>query len=352
MRLSFPKQLFLLLFLCVQGVSFAQQDTNYYRKYTNRLCVSIYQSIARTYNFDIAQLMDHTVKKDSSRINYNADANLVTGLEFTYDKFSVSFGYRSTPPKTRSLTGNTAHSNYAVAIGGNKFFFHGSFMKYIGFYDLNTAKNDTSYRAGEPYYQNPGMSTTAYRLKYLRFSNSDRFSYKSGYAGNYRQLKSCAGWVVVSNLYYQKMHTDSSFIPDQLLSSYGTYADWNGLNVFGLSAGGGGSGNLVIGKRFFFNLTFVMGFESQWRTYGHLSGETGKRNYISISGDARAAFGFNSKNFFLTISSMNDFSFYNSGQVEVKSRFLSGYFTLGYRFKMKNPKIYQKFQETKVYKML
>lgn len=349
--MSLGKKLLLSLLVAFPLAGFAQPDTNYYHKYTNRLCASLYQSIKRTYNFDISELLEPN-NKAKTRLNYNADANLVTGLEFTYDKFSVAFGYRSTPPDSVAKIGKTSHSNYAASIGGNKYFFHGSYIKYKGFYDLNTSAYDTNFTGASAYFQNPSMATTTFKVKFLYFTNGNKFSYKSAYAGNYRQLKSCASWVLVSNVYYQTMKADSSFIPQQVLNSYGTFADWNKLNITGISAGGGASGNLVIGKRLFLNVTFALGFESQWRTYGYLSSGDNKRTYISLSGDLRSALGYNGKNFFCTLSSMNDFSFFNSGQVNVTSRFLSGYFTIGYRFKMRTPKLYQKFQETKVYKML
>jgi len=351
--MNFPKKtIFLFAFVAFSLAGLAQQDTNYYHKYKDRLVVSLYQSIIRTDNIAIGQLFGDAANKDSTKLSYNADANLVTGVELAYDKFSVSVGYRSVPPEGATRKGKTYHSNFSASVGGNKWMLQGGYIRYKGFYDANTSFYDTSFNSTTPFYQNPKMTTEAVKFKFLYFTNHDKFSYKSAYSCAYRQLKSCASWVLVSNLYYKNMSTDSSFIPHFIRNSYGSYADWNGLNVIGASAGGGASGNLVIGKRLFLNVTFVMGFESQWRDYSYFSSPSAKRNYLSVSGDFRAALGYNGKKFFMTLSSMNDFSFYNSGQITVKSSFLSGYFSFGYRFKVKTPKIYQKFQETKVYKIL
>jgi hypothetical protein len=196
------------------------------------------------------------------------------------------------------------------------------------------------------------MKNEALKAKFFYFTNNKKFAYRSAYGCTYRQLKPAATWVLVSNLYYNSLIADTTFIPSFAQPYYGTLSDLNGLNVFGFSAGGGFSFNLVILKRIFFNGTGLLGFESQCRTYRHFSGETAHRNYLSLSGDARLSLGFNAKHFFMMLTSTNDWTAYNSGQIHITHKFISFAFTLGYRFKFRPPGVYRKFQETKLYMML
>ena len=325
-------------------------DTNYYRKYPDRLIVAWYQS-ANNYDIAMNQLMTHA-DSGKAKMDYIADANAVTGLEFDYDILSVSFGIKSTPPLGSTQKGKTTYTTFDVSLGENKWVLEASYRNYKGFYDKNTGTYDTSYKRTGIYYQNPSMYNVCYKTKFLYFFNHTHFSYQSGYSCNYQQRKSAFSWVFVSNLFYNKMGTDSSFAPRLLQNYFGSYNDLNGLHVAGLSAGFGGSWNLVIFKSLFLNLTLLGGIEPQWRNYHHFSNENAKRTYITVSGDFRASLGFNGKNFFMLLSSSNDVSYINSGQLEVKNKYVSGTFTLGYRFKTKTPAFYKKFQETKLYKFL
>src|ERR1700741_2747376 len=114
MKIRFTVILFIVLFNCPG--SFAQKDsmgmvqaydTNYYRKYPERLVVGLYQSYR---NYDIA-INQMSTKQDSgkSKLDYIADANVVTGISVAYDKFSFSLGFRTKPstPADVAAKGNT-----------------------------------------------------------------------------------------------------------------------------------------------------------------------------------------------------------------------------------------------------
>ncbi|MBS1637862.1 MAG: DUF4421 family protein [Bacteroidetes bacterium] len=334
--------------------SFSQKrvrDSVYYVKYRDRLIVSVFQSY-RYYNVSISQ----TGMKDSlaqSKLSYQAEASHITGLELNYDKFNIAVGFKSNSSSQQSAKGNTKYTNLMFNVGGNEWVWENSYRRYKGFYDLNTSHYDTLTSKTGNYTKLPLLESQAYKMRFMFFTNHNKFSFKSGYSCSYRQVRTAASFVLTGNIYYNRLNSDSSFIPYQVRSYYGNFADINGLNVFAFSVYGGGSANFVIWKSLFLNLTLVIGPEEQWRTYHYLgSASSTSLNYLSISGDFRASFGLNYHRFFILLSGTNDFSWYNNNRIDVLSKYASVNFSLGYRFNMKPTKLYQKLQQTKLYKLL
>ena len=345
--------LVILLFIFSSHSFFAQKngwDTTYYTKYRHRLIVSVFQSY-RDYKIDINQKLvtDSTGK---SKVSYIAESNLVYGIELNYDKFNISVGFKN--PSTQSAKkGDTKYRNFALNIGGNRWLLENSYRSYSGFYNKNTANYDTSFKRTGVYDQFPGISSEAYKTKFLFFTNANKFSFKSGYTSNFRQLKSAFSFVLSANIYYNRLNSDSSFFPAQIRSYYDTHRSMNGLNVFAFSVYGGGSWNLVLWKAFFMNLTLIIGPEEQWRTYNYLDTYPSQTLfYTSISGDFRGCIGLNFKKFFVKLNGTSDFSWYNGNQITYLSKYGAVNFSLGYRFRVKATKGYLKFQQSKLYKMM
>jgi hypothetical protein len=338
-----------ILFLFVLSASSQSYDTNYYQKYSDRLVVGLYQSY-RNYDLAVHQLST-TTDSSRSKLDYIADANNITGLSLAYDKFSFSFGFKSTPPQDADKKGKTSYRNFGFSMGGNKWILEAAYRRYQGFYEKNTGNYDTTFKKTGKFYQDPSMLNESVKAKFMYFTNNKRFSYKAAYVASFRQLKSSFSWVFVGNIFYNKLQADSSFAPRQVQPYYGSYADLTTLNVFGISGGAGGTFTLVLWKKLYVNALLTGSAEPQWRTYGHFTGESANRTYISFAGDFRGSLGWNGKNFYVLASTVNDYSIINSGQLEVTNKFVSGTFTFGYRFKVKTPSFYKKFQETKLYKL-
>lgn len=329
-----------------QGLGIFRKDSNYYYKYDDRLVIALYQSY-RSYNILFNSMMDTT---GVSRLNYQADANNVTGIEINYDKFSLSFGIKSTPSDPYRV--NTSYSNFNFSFGGNRWILETSYRKYKGFYEMSTSYIDSTNNNALTYYQDPSFANRSVRAKFFYFFNHRKFSYRAAYSCTYRQSRTALSWAFVGNIYQNTLSSDTSFFHPRYRHLYGSNSDLNRLGIAGISAGAGFSGNIVLLKSLFFNLTFVMGPEVQWRKYGHYYGRSSTLSYLAIAGDARSSIGFNTRNFFMTISSLNDFYVANGRGLELTTKFLSGAFSIGYRFKVKDPKFMQKVRENKFYKML
>jgi len=342
---------YLIAFLFFTGSVFAQKqpswDTLRYQKFRSNLMVGIFQSY-RNFNNEFQQFKERDTL-GFSHTNYMAESRLTTGIEINYDKFSFGFAVKSTPQNNSAGKGNTKTLNGNLNFGGNKWFIENSVRYFKGFYDSNSPTYDSTFKETGNYYYQPNFTNTLVRSKFLYFTNNKRYSVRSAYVCNYRQLKSGATWIFSANTTYNYMRNDSSFFPVAARPYYGGYSQMNGLKVFALSLNAGGAATLVIWRAFFVHFMFIVGPEQQWRTYNYIDGAPRNLSYFSVSGDVRGSFGMNFKRFYFMSFSRNDFAVYNSSFVGLTNKSLGGGFIMGWRFNSKTPGFYKKFQASKVY---
>ena len=350
-----------ICFLLVTGnfISFAQEydlpvnpeyDTTCYTKYTDRLVIGLFQA-SQNYTNEITQ-KDFSDPGGKSHINYNAEAKSVNGFVLNYDKLNLSLAYKTLPQLDSYKKGKTNSGGIGLNFGGDKWRLESSYRYYNGFYDRSTGLYDSTYKDDKPYYQNASMNVNSFKLKFMYFVKHKKFSYQSAYACNERQLKSALSPVLVGNFYIKNLTADSSFIPHFIRPFYGYNADINGLRTVAYSIGGGFSGTLVIYKRFFLSGMFVLGLESQHNNYHHYhTNTTNASTYINWTGDFRVAFGFNNRNFFAIINYINDFSTFNSAMFNMTTQVNSTSLTIGYRFKVTDPRFMSNIRRTKIYQL-
>ncbi len=343
------------LFLCLiissgaAAIGGPRDSITRYQKFNYNFVVGIFQSYRNFENsFQQFKLSDSAGK---SRHDYTAESRLVSGFEFAYDKLSFAIGLRSVPPKQSEGKGATRTLNTNVNFGGNIWYFQNTLRYFKGFYDANTGAYDTTIRQPGRYYQRPDLSTLLIRSKFLYFTHHHKFAFRSAFSANYRQLRSAATWVLSANINYSSLQADSSFFNYAARPFYGDYAGMYGLNVFGIAANAGAAGTLVIMKGFFLTGMFIFGPEQQWRNYYYPEGLS-RLSYLSFSGDLRLSIGVNLKRCYFVAFNTNDFSLYNGSYVGLNSKSIGGGFVFGWRFSVKPPAFYTKFQDSKFYKAL
>jgi hypothetical protein len=338
----------LLLFFCVSVFSQKayEWDTLKYQKFHSNLIVSLFQSY-RNFKNDFQQFKVPDSLGRSKNL-YHADSRLVTGIEIIYDKFSFGIGLKTKAQDNSAGKGKSANLNANLNFGGNIWYFQNTFRYFKGFYDDNTVAHDTTIRQTGQYYQRPDMENLLFRSKFLYFTNHDKYAFRAGFAGNYRQLKSAGTWIMSANMNYYKLRSDSSFFAMASRPYYGDYASMQALRVFGVSFNAGAAATLVIMKGFFINGMFIIGPEQQWRKYSY-SDENSALSYISVSGDLRFSIGFNLKYCYFMLFNTNDFAVYNSSYVGLTNSSITGGFSFGLRFDSGMPEFYKKFQKTKFY---
>jgi hypothetical protein len=343
-----------LLLFFISATAFSQLDTNYVVSYKHRLAVSLYQSY-RYFQLYTTQSMIPDANSISN-IDYIARGNNSTGFSIDYDKISFSLGWKTPVEEIDTARkGITSTKNLALSFNARKTRIETSLRKYTGFFDNHTMKYGPEFADSVPYFQNSKMSNQVIRVKAIHFFNKkNRFSYGAAYANTQRQLKSAGTFILVGNIYHLQMNSDLPFITPHIPDTfYGSWNDWNKLDVTGFSVCPGYSFNLVIFKRFFGNLTIDWGPELQRRTYGSTDGDPAYKDWkLSMSSaDVRFSLGYNGKYFYMYSFFTGDYSVFKNDDLRLDNRLIGGGFTFGYRFKFEN-KFTEWLKNNKIYKWI
>jgi hypothetical protein len=329
-------------------------DTTKYRKYEYVFIVGIFQQ-HRDFRNEFRQEMNaDRVGSDTSVLSshvYYAESKLISGIVLNYDKFQLSFGTRSKPPKESAGKGYTKMFNIGFNFGDNRWVSENYYRRFQGFYNKNTAFFDTAFKNTGQYYLQPKLTSSLFMTRLMYFTNYDNFSFKSGFGCNYRQLRSAATWIVGGSYNVYSLYNDSSVFPVQARPLFNDYGALRGFKSYNLSVNFGAAGTLVLFKAWFISAYFTLGPEQQWRNYD-LGGSSRHLSYVSWSGTGRVSFGLNLKRFYILFSSTNDYNLFNSPKIfAFKSESITQNFTFGWRFHTGTPEYYKKFQKTKFYKL-
>lgn len=328
-------------------------DTNYIRKYPDRLTITLSQSY-RAYDIQFTQ----TLNQDSlgwGAPQMIADANVVTGLAVDFDKISFSFGIRSTPPSEQVARqkGKTQYTTLGLSFTFYRFRFECSYRRYHGFYDVKSPLYNPDYDSTGEFYQNPSMDVRSMRVKSLFIFNKRRFSYSSAYFNTQRQLKPAGSVLIVSSLYDYWFSADTSLIPPAAQPFYDQYSAMNSYRVQGFSIGPGYSFNLVVFKTLYVNATVTSGFDFQHRKIGTWDDSYALSKWkVGAAADVRLALGLNGKRVFASLTYRVDYNSYINTGMHIEPRYHAVDFNIGYRFKMKRGRLYKKLNENKWYQLI
>jgi hypothetical protein len=321
-------------------------DTLKYQKFERVLIVGLFQQV-RTFNNEF-----NLIPADSlSQHVYSAESNLTAGINFCFDKFQFSLATRNTPSSEGSSKGYTKMFNLGLNVGDNRWVSETYLRVFRSFYDKNTQSYDSTAKINK-YYIQPTMVNRSFMQRFMYFTNYKKYSFKSGFGCNYRQLKSAATFIVGGSFSVFDLQNDSAILPMKARSIYGDYGNMSGFTSVNLGVNGGVAATIVLWKALFISGYFTVGPESQWRNY-YLPAENRKLNYVSWSGTGRGSLGINMKKFYMLFSVTNDYNLYNQRKARsFSSNSITNSATLGWRFHCKTPKFYEKFMQTKFYNML
>lgn len=347
-------------FACVQRLIFfllvllnfptsAQDTTAYYIRYPDRLQVNLFQSQKQYYLIiSPAGLFD---SKDGKSLvhRYAVQARTVSGFDLAYDKLSLSLTFKSVSQDEKIL-GRTKYFTVSNAFGDKNYIVESGFRRYKSFYDTNSPAYNSKYTPPNPLFINADLRAVTLKSKAIFFSNADRFSYRSSYSLNYRQLKTAASFLLAAGIQYNNWKSSKLLAPD-IANYYGSNETLYKISTYSILSGAGGSVNLVLFKRFFFNATGLLTPELQTRYY-FLENQRKRATFFSASLDTRFAFGINTKHFVYSINSLNDWTLYNGNRLDITNAHISASLNIGFRINMRGFAPLDKLKQNKYYQML
>jgi hypothetical protein len=328
-------------------ISAYKYDTTYMYKYHAALTLGPTLSYK---NFNLIILPQKAVDTIYvSKIRWRSPSDRYWGIDFNYDKLGFTLSIASFAPKVnQDKKGRSSGGSFAFNYGGNRCFVEVGVTAFKGFYEANSALEDTTL---DTYYQSKNMSAVNVNMKTWYLTNFRKFAFKSSYGGVYRQLKTQASVAFCGNLHVNDITTDSSIVPDQDKHYFDNALQVRDISAAGVSFMGGGAVNFILWKNYFVNMAWVLGPDLQAMSIV-TEDSVFKRAYVSFAQDFRLATGFNARRWYLTFTWKHETNRFINDFIETRIRLNSFSLNMGWRFNVKAPRFYKNFQNTRFYGLL
>jgi hypothetical protein len=171
-----------------------------------------------------------------------------------------------------------------------------------GFYLQNINELDSEWKSDDVFPQRSDLRIFSIGIIGYYISNYKEHSFRAAYIHNERQLKSSGSFVYSPSFVYLNVRSNNSLIPQAYLDKFevkeNEHIQAGKFVTFGLSAGY--SYTHIIGKYFYYNVSFIPGFFLQ--TYNYKTENEGiKGANPTFLWLGRSAIGFNNDTFFFGI---------------------------------------------------
>lgn len=341
----FMKQaiLLLLIFCFFSSTIFAVDSTTvqkyYYENYKHTL-------ILRTYLISKYNQITFDDKSTNTKLIYKPNDHTNLGFGFNYKGIGLNaafdlLGNQNSDEKY----GKTKSVDIQSNIYGKKIGIDAAYQNYRGYYFSNVSDVDPLFKPSHQNYpQRPDIRTRSVSISSFYNFNSERFSYRSTYTQNERQLKSAGAPILgfyCSLLDIQSMSDSAFLLPSSYILSY--HPDFwveavKSIN-FGSLAGYGYT--LVIAKRIFLtvNAGIGIGYESTLGQYRYKDDR--KYRQPSSAGFLRTGVGYNSKKLYVGFTSIGS-NFSSKRAANGSINYNSGSFRLIFAYRFTSPKFLDK----------
>lgn len=193
-------------------------------------------------------------------MDYAPNVAASIGLAFNYKWLGVGIGIKL-PQSADQERGETKQVDIQINSYGYKVGFDAFYQSYDGFYLTNTRRLLGQLPTGDQFYLRPDIRAEAVGANVYYVFNYKKFSYRSVFVFNERQLKTAGSWLVQVNATRFNASADSAFVPTDVQPDV-TNPDVSALTRLRFIQAGalGGYGlNLVLKKKWYASATVLLG---------------------------------------------------------------------------------------------
>ena len=271
-------------------------DKNYLDDRSNDLVMRVYGSN----KFSRLTLGDVHYKE---KLSYRSNTNYNTGVGFNYRWLTVNIGF-NTPGinKDDDRYGKSEWLDFQSYVYLRKMTIDFYAQSYEGYY-LHDGDLLSREPAGQPAYIRNDIQTRKLGANVEYLFNGDRFSYRSVFLQNERQLKSAGSFIVGAGLHYDHTRADSSLIPDNLkYAFFNGNEDYNHSGIASFTINGGYAHTFVIAKNFFLTGSLQAGIGANYSILkndatDYKDGRVG----LQLNGITRLGAGYNGNRYYAGI---------------------------------------------------
>ncbi|WP_422360236.1 DUF4421 domain-containing protein [Reichenbachiella sp.] len=271
--------------------------------YSDKLSVKLFGSLK-------SNTIAHVNHETEDKLEYkpNESLNLGFGVGYRWFGLDVAFNFRGVNNDNDQF-GKTKRFDFQSSIYTRKFAGDLTIQKYKGYYLDNPEDYIPNFDPEGPYPIRPDISTRRYGASLLYVFNHGKFSFRSAFIYNERQIKSTGSFLAGPFFSYFRMDADSSLIISEAESEFDLSQDFRGSEYIRYGLAGGYGYNLVLGHRVFISLSLVIGLGPEIKKSQALNGVPADTEAKFTGRVAtRIAMGYNAPKFYCGFSAAGVFA--------------------------------------------
>jgi len=271
----------------------SEKDTiSYYTDMSDLLGLRLYL-LRKSNNLEITN--------GNKTLKLNPNGLLVIGLGFNYKSIGIGIGFGiPNTAKSNAKKGKTNQFDVQFSVYGKSIGIDGFLQIYKGYY--NTNPNDFTNWQSDTMPQYPEMKIISAGVSAFYIFNSKKFSYKAAFVRNQIQNKSAGSIALGLFGNYDEVDSPGGFIPKEFPDSLKSQFDLSAFRAISLGVYAGYMYTFVLSKKFIINLSALPGFGVRGIKIKKLDNESGSQIKPAPQLLSRAAFGFENRNFYITLS--------------------------------------------------
>jgi len=334
------RQIFLVLFLFFQLLSFSQADVQLSTKKTDFDTTRI-QDLSdqlSIYNYGISKLYAiELTSKSGKKFKLSPNGRTNFGFGFNYKWMGIGIAFKLPGSENDDdIYGETSRLDFQLNVFTHKLGVDFSTQYYKGYYMANPEKF-TEWKQPE-YPQLNDLKTVSINLSAFYFTNHKKFSYRAAFVRNEIQKKSAGSLILGAYTRYDVANSPEGLIPKELPSELKDTFDiftFKSIN-YGLTAGY--AYTFVIKKKFFASLSIAPGLGSKTLVINTNSGKSDALNGLSARFETRMALGYEHKYFYLGLAAISSLTSFEYKGVTVSTTTNKFRFFIGKRFDLEKRK--------------
>ena len=277
------------------------------------------------------------ISNGDQTLKLNPNGLIAIGVGFNYKSIGVGIGFGiPNTAESNQKKGLTNQFDLQFSVYGKSIGIDGFLQIYKGYY--NTNPNDFVDWPSDTLPQLPEMKIVSAGISAFYIFNAGKFSYKAAFVRNQIQNKSAGSFVLGIFGNYDDVDSPGGFIPKEFPDSLKPQFDLSAFRAISLGVYAGYMYSFVLSKKFFINLAALPGFGVREIEIKTLDNRTESNIKPAPQLLGRAAFGFENRNFYITLSAsiiVRSFEYNEFGLDLATEQFR---LTFGKRFNVKKKK--------------
>ena len=301
-------------------------DSLYIKSYPNYLAVKVHV-LSPFIRMDISP--GNNVQGAAS---FRSNITDIAGFSASYRFIAAGFAFLL---KSGMQTNNDyAKSQYRTATikyNSRATSFQFKYIRFKGLTDINTSTGTGSARE---YIQRPDIVTKEFQFEGLYNRSWKKYSYTAPFTFSERQLKTYAGFLFKTGLFYMQVSGDSALIDQSKQNYFENFKDVKAIRTLSIKLAPGVGGNFVILRRYYLSLAFFPSYDIYFYKYLNNPDEKtkGRQTFVFVL-DGKASLGFQSKRLYAGLRYEVEGRNASMHSIQTKNTYTYLGIEAGYRFK-------------------